>query len=85
MAKQTLTPEQKRVDIDIWIIVLVTLGTYVIYTITKNQLMNFIKNSEISVITRLLLNVVVQFGVAGMVLNHDQAEEYAEIEWKYHQ
>ena len=66
MAKQTLTIEQKREDIDIWIIVLVTLGTYVIYTIAGNQLINFIKNNEISVIPRLLLNAVVQFGVAGM-------------------
>lgn len=66
MAKQTLTIEQKRVDIDIWIIVLVTLGAFAIYTITGNQLMNFVKNSEISVIPRLLLNAVVQFGVAGM-------------------
>ena len=49
MAKQTLTIEQKRVDIDIWIIVLVTLGTFAIYTITGNQLMNFVKNSEVAV------------------------------------
>lgn len=66
MAKQTLTIEQKRLDIDIWIIVLVTLGSFVIYTITGNQLMNFVKNSDVSVIPRLLLNATVQFGVAGM-------------------
>lgn len=66
MARQTLTIEQKRVDIDIWIIVLVTLGTFAVYTITGNQLMNFVANNEVSVIPRLLLNATVQFGVAGM-------------------
>ena len=66
MARQTLTIEQKHVDIDIWIIVLVTLGTFAVYTITGNQLMNFVTNNEVSVIPRLLLNATVQFGVAGM-------------------
>ena len=66
MAKQTLTIEQKRVDIDIWVIVLVTLGVFGAYTIMGNQLMNFVKNSEVSVIPRLLLNAAVQFGIAGL-------------------
>lgn len=66
MAKQTLSIEQKRVDIDIWIIVLVTLGFFAAYIIMKDSLMNFVKNSEVSVIPRLLLNAAVQFGIAGL-------------------
>lgn len=66
MAKQTLTTEQKRVDIDIWIIVLVTLGVFAAYIFTRDSLMNFVKNSEVSVIPRLLLNAAVQFGIAGL-------------------
>lgn len=66
MKKKTLTIEQKRLDTDIWIIALVTLGVFVIYAITGNQLMSFVKNNEVSVILRLLLNAAIQFGVAGM-------------------
>ena len=66
MKKQELTIEQKRLDVDIWIIALVTMGVFVAYAITGNQLMSFVKNSEVSVIPRLFLNAAVQFGVAGL-------------------
>lgn len=66
MAKQKLTDEQKRLDIDLWIIILVTLGVFLFYTVTGKQLMSFVANSSISVIPRLLLNAGVQFGVAGL-------------------
>ena len=66
MAKQKLIVEQERLEMDIWIISLVTLGVFLIYAVTGNQLMSFVKNSEISVIPRLLLNAVVQFGIAGL-------------------
>lgn len=66
MAKQKLTDEQKRLDTDLWIIVLVTLGVFLFYTVTGKQLMSFVANSNISVIPRLLLNAGVQFGIAGL-------------------
>ena len=66
MTKQSLTTEQKRLDTDIWIISLVTFGVFIVYSIIGSQLMNFVKNSDISVIPRLLLNASVQFGVAGL-------------------
>lgn len=66
MKKQELSVELKRLDIDIWIISLVTFGVFLIYAATENQLMNFVKNSNISVNPRLLLNAGVQFGVAGL-------------------
>lgn len=66
MTKQSLTTEQKRLDTDIWIISLVTFGIFIVYSLIGNQLMNFVKNSDISVIPRLLLNASVQFGVAGL-------------------
>ncbi len=66
MTKQSLTTEQKRLDTDIWIISLVTFGVFIVYTIIGSQLMNFVKNSDISVIPRLFLNAIVQFGVAGL-------------------
>ena len=66
MTKQSLTTEQKRLDTDLWIISLVTFGVFIVYSIIGHQLMNYVKNRDISVIPRLLLNAGVQFGVAGL-------------------
>ena len=66
MAKQQLSVEQKRLDADIWIIALVTLGVFLCYAATGNQLWNFVTDDSIPVIPRLLLNAAIQFGVAGL-------------------
>lgn len=66
MAKNQLTNEQKRLETDIWIISLVTLGVFILYLITGNQLMGFATNGNISVVPRLLLIASMQFGVAGL-------------------
>lgn len=66
MVKEKLTIEQKRLDTDLCIIALVTLGVFFCYGATSNWLMNFITNSNISIILRLLLNAGVQFGIAGL-------------------
>ena len=56
MKKQQLSAEQKRLETDLWIIALVTLGVFLFYAATGKQLMSFVANSNISVIPRLLLN-----------------------------
>ena len=66
MKKQQLSAEQKRLETDLWIIALVTLGVFLFYAATGKQLTSFVANSNISVIPRLLLNAGVQFGVAGL-------------------
>ena len=66
MAKQPLTAEQKRLENDLWIILLVTLGAFLSYAAMQNQIKSYITNSSISVIPRLLLNAGIQFGVAGL-------------------
>ena len=66
MAKQQLSEEQKRLETDIWIIALVTLGVFLCYAAMGNQLRDFVTDGSISVIPRLLLNAVIQFGVAGL-------------------
>lgn len=66
MKKQQLTVEEKRLDTELWIILLVTLGVFFFYAVMDNQIMDFIKDDRISIIPRLLLNAVVQFGVAGL-------------------
>lgn len=66
MKKKKLSLEQKKLDADIWIIILVTLLFFLFYTVTGKQLMNFIMNKNISILPRLLLNAGIQFGVAGL-------------------
>lgn len=66
MAKKQLTDEQKRLDTDIWIIALVTLGVFGFNAMMGNQFISFVTNSNISVVPRLLLNAGLQFGIAGL-------------------
>ena len=42
MAKQQLSAEQKQLDIDIWIIALVTFGVFLCYAAMGNQLKDFV-------------------------------------------
>lgn len=66
MKKRKISVEDKRLDIDLWMILLITLGVFFCYTIKGNQIMEFVKDDSISIIPRLLLNAAIQFGVAGL-------------------
>ncbi|MBE6023451.1 MAG: hypothetical protein E7231_09490 [Cellulosilyticum sp.] len=66
MEKKQLTIEQKRLEADIWIISIITLGVFLFYATKGNQLMSFVRDSHISVIPRLLLIASIQFGIAGL-------------------
>ena len=66
MKKQQLSEEQKKLETDIWIIALVTLGVFLVYAALGNQLKDFVTDNNISVVPRLLLNAAVQFGIAGL-------------------
>ena len=66
MKKQPLSTEQKRLETDIWIIALVTLGVFIFYATMGKQLMDFVKDDSISIVLRLLLNAAVQYGIAGL-------------------
>lgn len=82
MGKKTLTLEQKKLDIDIWIIALVTFGVFSLYMVFGNQMMEYILNSNNSILLRLLLNAGVQFGIAGLgitivcILRKDRFSEF---------
>lgn len=65
MRKKQLTAEERRLDIDLWIIALVTMGVFLCYAVTGDRLMGFIRDSSIPVLPRLLVNAAVQFGIAG--------------------
>lgn len=66
MAKRQISAEQKRLDTDIWIIALVTMGVFLCYAVMGNEMMGIVKDSNIPVILRLLFNAGVQFGMAGL-------------------
>ena len=66
MAKKQLSAEQKKLDVGLWIVTIVTLGVFLLFAVMREQLMGFVKDSDISIIPRLLLNAGVQFGIAGL-------------------
>ncbi len=66
MGKKNLTLEQKKLDTDIWIIALITMGMFLFYMMFGNQMMDYIKDSSNSIILRLALNGGAQFGIAGL-------------------
>ena len=66
MVKKELTHEQKRLDIDLWIIIivsLVALGTYIVF---QDPISAFSRNSEKNILLRVLLSAMFQFGLAGL-------------------
>lgn len=66
MVKKFLTEEQKKLDIDLWIIILVTMGSFLLYALCGNQIMSYVKNVGIPVLYRLFVSAIVQFSVAGL-------------------
>ncbi|WP_197072322.1 hypothetical protein [Clostridium culturomicium] len=56
MGKKNLTLEQKKLAIDIWIIALVTFGVFFLYMVFGNKMMEYILNSNTSIVLRLLIN-----------------------------
>ena len=65
-SKRTLTLEQKRLDTNLWIIALATMAVYFAYGAIGKQLMEFCKDSSISVWPRLLASAGFEFGIAGL-------------------
>ena len=66
MAKKELTPGQKRLDTDLWIILVVSLAALGIYIAFQNQISAFSRSSEQNILLRVLLPAVFQFGLAGL-------------------
>lgn len=64
--KRTLSDEQKKLDVDLWIIAITTILVYVIYAFIGGPLMAFCKNSTVSVWPRLLAATVMEYGIAGL-------------------
>ena len=64
--KKILTDEQKKLDIDLWIIALTATAVFVVYAMIGSRLMTFCKDSSISVWPRLFAAASMQFGIAGL-------------------
>ncbi len=66
MSKKELTLEQKKLDTDLWIIVISTFIVFGIYMVFGNQMMSIVQDDRISLFVRLFINAALQFGVAGL-------------------
>lgn len=66
LKKKVLTEQQKKMDVNLWIIVLITMAVYCLYGVFGNRLMDFCKDSNISVWPRLLAAAGMEFGMAGL-------------------
>jgi len=64
--KRNITTKQRQLDIDIWIIGIITFAVFAIYAAFSEQFVTYIKNDDVSVILRLLVSAALQFGVAGL-------------------
>ena len=56
----------KKLDIDLWIIVLVTMAVFMVYAVFGSKIMAYCKNSDISVWPRLFLAAILEYGMAGL-------------------
>lgn len=66
MSKSSLSIEQKKSDIDLNIIAVITFVVLGIYIIFNSQIMLFAKNTEIPLLLRTFIIALIQFGVAGL-------------------
>ena len=66
MSKKQLTVDEKKLDLDLTIIGIVTFLVFGLFALYAKQINGFISNGNINVVLRLLLNAGIQFGVAGL-------------------
>ena len=66
MAAKKQSPEQRRLDADLWIIALVTGAAFACYAVLGDRLMAVAMDGGISLAFRLLLSAGMQFAVAGL-------------------
>lgn len=66
MKQRKLSMEQKRADIDLWIIIITIVMVLGFYTIFSVPIMEFVKNVDIPVLIRTICSAFLQFGIAGL-------------------
>jgi len=65
MPKIKLNEKQKKLDIDLWIIMTVSFVSLVIFIIFQKEIYETIKNEELPILFRVLLVALFQYGLAG--------------------
>ena len=65
MAKITLNEKQKELDIDLWIIMIVSFVSLGIFMVFQKEIYGIIKNEELPILSCILLAAMFQYGVAG--------------------
>ncbi len=66
MAKKELSVEQRRLDTDLWIIIITSLAALGLYIVLQTQITTFFKDNSINVLFRVFLAAVFQFSLAGL-------------------
>lgn len=66
MTKIMLSEKQKKLDIDLWIIVVVSLVSLGIFMVFQKDFYGIIKNEELPILSRVMLAALFQYGVAGL-------------------
>lgn len=66
MAKERPTLKQKRLDVDLWVIIIISLLSLVIYMAFQSRIYGIIKDTHIHILLRTLLSAACQFGLAGL-------------------
>ena len=65
MPKIKLNEKQKKLDIDLWIIMTVSFVSLVIFIVFQKEIYETIKNEELPILFRVLLVALFQYGLAG--------------------
>ncbi len=68
MRKKQLTATEKRLDTDLWIIALVTMGVFLCCAVTGDRLMGFVRDSSIPVLPGYWLTLPPSLELPGRVL-----------------
>lgn len=61
-----LSAKQKRLDVDLWIIIIASLVVLGLYMTLQSQVSQVVQDNNINVLLRVLLAAVFQFGLAGL-------------------
>lgn len=66
MAKKEMTLEQRKLDVDLWVIALISFAVLGIYMSLQNQFVTVVNDSSINILLRVIMGAVFQFGLAGL-------------------
>jgi hypothetical protein len=66
MLKKKLTAEQKKLDMDIWIIAITSFVVFGLYIAAQDSITPYVRNSNENILLRTLFAAAFQFGLAGL-------------------